>query len=88
MVHCIELRRQRIDERTHKVLTEEFVVDHDDLEELVGVSRELDDLRARRINFLEREVDILRTQKEELLYVKSETKVTRIKTLKHERGIL
>ena len=56
MNQSIEVRRQRIDELAHELLTDEFVGYKSDLEELVRVSRELDDLRARPINFLEREV--------------------------------
>jgi ABC-type phosphate transport system auxiliary subunit len=87
MVHSIEARRHRIDELAHKLLADEFMMDRHDLEELVRVSRELDDLQARRINFLEREVDILRL-KNEVLHAENDTKKTRIKSLKHERGIL
>ena len=63
------------------------MVDKADLEELVRLSRELDDLRARRINFLEEELDIVRSEKERL-YAANENRIDRIKSLKDERGRL
>jgi hypothetical protein len=60
MATSIEARRRRIDELARELLMdEEFVVDRDDLEELVLLCRDQDDLRATRMHTLEREVDIL-----------------------------
>jgi ABC-type phosphate transport system auxiliary subunit len=87
MDHSIEVRRHRIDELAHELLTNEFVVDKADLEELVRVSREVDDWRAKRINFLESEVDSLRLENKKM-YAANETRIERIKLLKDERGIL
>ena len=80
MVHSIEVWRHRIDELAHELLTDEFVVDKANLEELVCLSRELDNLWARRINFLEGEVDSLRLEHEKM-YAANETRIKRIKSL-------
>ena len=79
-------------------MDEEFVVDRNDLEELVCLCCDQDDLRATRMHTLEREVDILNREKKVLhaemvstintLKMQHVEKVSRIKLLKDERGIL
>ena len=99
MATTIEARRCRIDELARELLMdEEFVMDRDNLQELVRLCCDQDDLRATRTYTLEREVDILSREKKVLraemvstintLKMQHVGKVSIIKVLKDKRGIL